>query len=176
MIEIILRISGEKNGSWFQLMDETSGSLGKIVRKVIEPKCGSEIPDLFSNLVDDRNRIAHSFQITGEHGEQLLATKKRENEGGGQFVVTEDFLIDFIKKNERLSSLLHECRGALGRFGGRTSKAARNQDRLKFMGLSAISRERWLLLLMRLLKSGHISGGILSSNGMGLRKGKLFQR
>ena len=111
VIEIILRISGEKNGSWFQLMDETSGSLGKIVRKVIEPKCGSEIPDLFSNLVDDRNRIAHSFQITGEHGEQLLATKKRENEGGGQFVVTEDFLIDFIKKNERLSSLLHECRG-----------------------------------------------------------------
>lgn len=112
VIEIVLRISGEENGSWFQLMDMTSGSLGKVVREVIEPKYGSAIPDLFSDLVNDRNRIAHSFQITVEHGEQILATKEKENRGGGQFIITEDFLFEFIKKNEKLSSLLSECRAS----------------------------------------------------------------
>ena len=75
-IEIVLRISGEENGSWLQLTDRPSDSLGKVVREVIEPKCGLAIPDLFSDLVNDRNRIAHSFQITWGRGEQILATKK----------------------------------------------------------------------------------------------------
>lgn len=112
VVEIVLRISGEENGSWSQLMDRTSGSLGKAVRKVIEPKYGPAIPDLFSDLVNDRNRIAYSFQITWEQGEQILATKGKENEGGNQFVITEDFLLEFISKNEKLSSLLHECRAS----------------------------------------------------------------
>lgn len=60
VVEIVLRISGEENGSWSQLMDRTSGSLGKVVRKVIEPKYGPAIPDLFSDLVNDRNRIGDS--------------------------------------------------------------------------------------------------------------------
>lgn len=112
VVEIVLRISGEENGSWSQLMDRTSGSLGKVVRKVIEPKYGPAIPDLFSDLVNDRNRMAYSFQITWEQGEQILATKGKENEGGNQFVITEDFLLEFISKNEKLSSLLHECRAS----------------------------------------------------------------
>lgn len=33
-IEIVLKILGEEKGSWFQLMDMTSGSLGKVVREV----------------------------------------------------------------------------------------------------------------------------------------------
>ncbi|MCM3442968.1 hypothetical protein [Metabacillus halosaccharovorans] len=55
-----------------------------------------------------RNRIIHSFQITYKDGNQKLATKKRNGE---QFVITEEFLYDFISKNEQLSSLLHEFRG-----------------------------------------------------------------
>lgn len=53
-----------------------------------------------------RNRIIHSFQIT-HNNEQILATKNRE---GIQFKITENFLLDFIKKNEELSNLLHEIR------------------------------------------------------------------
>ncbi len=77
-----------------------------------EPEYGSAIPDLLSDLVDDRNRIAHSFQITCESGEWILATKGKENKGGEQFIITEDFLFEFIKKNEKLSSLLSECRAS----------------------------------------------------------------
>lgn len=112
VIEIVLRISGEENGSWFQLTDRTFGSLGKVVREAIEPKYGPAIPDLFSDLVNDRNRIAHSFQITWERGERILTTKEKENEGGEQFVITEAFLLESIKKNEELSSLLYECRAS----------------------------------------------------------------
>jgi hypothetical protein len=41
----------------------------------------------------------------------MLATKEMEKDGGTQFIITEDYLLDFIKKNEELSLLLHELRG-----------------------------------------------------------------
>ena len=63
---------------------------------------------LFNELVLLRNRIIHSFQITDKNGEQTLATKDRNNI---QYIITEDFLLKFIKKNEELSSELHKFRG-----------------------------------------------------------------
>lgn len=54
-----------------------------------------------------RNRIVHSFQCTYKN-EQILATKDKQNK---QFYITKEYLLDFIKKNEQLSDMLHDFRG-----------------------------------------------------------------
>ena len=58
-----------------------------------------------------RNRIIHGFRITSKNGEQVLATKTRKKEGNVQFEITNEYLMDFIKKNEQLNYLLHQYRG-----------------------------------------------------------------
>lgn len=92
------------------LIDLESGHLKGNVHEVITARCGETIENLFAQLIIMRNRIIHSFQITKD-GQQMLATKEREKDGGRQFVITEDYLLEFIAKNEKLSSMLHEFRG-----------------------------------------------------------------
>lgn len=58
-----------------------------------------------------RNRIVHSFRITNAAGEQVLATKEKVSKGNQQFEITEEYLLDFIAKNEKLSDMLHNFRG-----------------------------------------------------------------
>ena len=55
-----------------------------------------------------RNRIIHSFQITNDDKEQILATKDKQH---NQFVITKEYLLDFIKGNEVLSDKLYTIRG-----------------------------------------------------------------
>lgn len=43
--------------------------------------------------------------------EQVLATKTKINEGNKQFEITEEYMLDFIRLNNRLSDLLHHLRG-----------------------------------------------------------------
>ena len=43
-----------------------------------------------------------------KHQEQVIATKEKS---GHQFEITEDYLLDFIRKNENLSDMLHQFRG-----------------------------------------------------------------
>lgn len=75
-------------------------------------KCGNtDIEKLFSEIVNMRNRIIHGFRITSKNDEQILATKTRKKEGNIQFEITKDYLMDFIKKNDMLSDLLHKYRG-----------------------------------------------------------------
>ena len=70
---------------------------------------------LFSKLVDQRDRIIHSFQITGPdpnpRNEQLLATKIKGS--GKQFIITRNYLIQFIQLNDKLSDLLYVFRDQL---------------------------------------------------------------
>ncbi len=66
---------------------------------------------MFLEVVDMRNRIIHGFRITSKSGEQVLATKTRIKDGNIQFEITDEYLMDFIKKNEKLSDLLHQYRG-----------------------------------------------------------------
>ncbi len=94
--------------SWYELIDKTSGCLKKPINDTITEASDTTISSLFDEIVDMRNRIVHSFQITDKDGEQRLATKDRMNK---QYVITEDYLLNFIKTNERLSSLLHSFRG-----------------------------------------------------------------
>lgn len=97
---------------WFKLIDLESGRLRSIISKTITVKSGSdEIENLFMEIVEMRNRIVHGFRITSEENEQVMATKLPEPKGGGQFVITKDYLRDFIQKNEKMSDLLYDYRG-----------------------------------------------------------------
>ena len=80
-------------------------------RLILSSKCGTEIEDLFVTIVNMRNRIIHSFRITDENGEQILATKEKVKDGNHQFHITEEYLLEFIGLNQQLSDKLHNLRG-----------------------------------------------------------------
>lgn len=108
IIENILRVDNEKY-NWYELIDKTSGKLVPMIDNTITNITqNKKIVIMFNELVNMRNRIIHSFQITDEFGNQLLATK---DENGSQYIITEELLFQFIKKNEILSSELHKFRG-----------------------------------------------------------------
>ena len=110
-------INTDNSYDWFSLTDLESGKLIKRINKTITMKSNSTlIEDSFTEIVDMRNRIIHSFRITSENGEQVLATKTKIEDGNVQFEITKAYLIDFLHKNEELSNLLYEyrdtyCRG-----------------------------------------------------------------
>lgn len=107
VIENILRIDEGLHYSWYNLIDRNSGELSLPIKEIISKTAGTKIAYSFDKLISKRNRIVHSFQIT-DAGEQKLASKNKKNQ---QFVITEDYLIAFIRDNESLSSLLHNLRG-----------------------------------------------------------------
>ena len=112
IIENILHTnSAEFN--WYDLVDKESGHLVPIVAATIQMQTTEDIYKLFSEIVIMRNRIIHSFAITDTDGEAKLATKTKVREGNKQFIITKEYLIDFIKKNEALCSMLHEYRRKL---------------------------------------------------------------
>lgn len=92
IIENILREDGGRNYSWYDLIDKTSGQLKAAINDTITTKADSEIAQIFSDLVDKRNRIIHSFQITNDDKEQILATKDKQH---NQFVITKEYLLGF---------------------------------------------------------------------------------
>jgi hypothetical protein len=106
IIENILRID-DINYNWYDLIDKTSGELSEPIKETITKKSNTKITNLFSLIVSKRNRIIHSFQVT-ENGEQILRTKDRQHK---QYNISEEYLLEFIKDNETLSSMLHEFRG-----------------------------------------------------------------
>ena len=108
VIENILRID-DLNYNWYELIDRTSGELTAPVKETITKNSNKnkKFASLFFDIVSKRNRIIHSFQVT-YNNEQMLCTKNKKNE---QYIITEEYLLDFIKENEVLSSMLHEFRG-----------------------------------------------------------------
>lgn len=111
IIENILREDSANKYNWFQLIDLEGGKLTKRIHDTLSSIHGDEIETLFAEIVDMRNRIIHSFCITDNSGEQILATKTRENDGGKQFHITEEYLYQFIEANNKLSDMLHTLRG-----------------------------------------------------------------
>ena len=106
VIENILRINSS-DYDWYELTDRTSGELNTAIEKTISREADLAIANLFSDLVSRRNRIVHSFQITKD-SEQILHTKDRNH---NQFTITNNYLLEFIKDNGELSTMLHELRG-----------------------------------------------------------------
>ena len=109
VIENIIREDMNNKYNWYELIDLESGKLKNPIKETISKKLNSAvIADLFDEVVTMRNRIVHSFQITDKDGEQKLATKDRK---GIQFIITSDYLMEFININEKLSTELHKFRG-----------------------------------------------------------------
>lgn len=115
IIENILRKDSDKNYDWYELTDRTSGHLLKPIEDTISKAAGNSIAKLFSELVEIRNRIVHSFGITAPEGmssdsdDQILATKHYKS--GKQEIITEEYIMNFIRNNDELSSKLHDLRG-----------------------------------------------------------------
>lgn len=108
MIENIIKT--DDSYDWYDLMDKESGRLKNDISKTISQNSNDEICELFSEIVEMRNRIIHSFRITSEDGEQILATKTLKRDGNVQFPITKEYLKKFIKKNGKLSDLLYQYR------------------------------------------------------------------
>lgn len=106
IIENILR-NDSSTYNWHELIDRTSGELLVPIKATITKNSDTKISNLFASLLSKRNRIIHSFQIT-ENQEQILATKDKKNH---QFIITEEYLLTFIKENEMLSTMLYTLRG-----------------------------------------------------------------
>ena len=101
---IIKNVLGiDQSKSWHELIDKTSGS----VKNYVDGKLPDDIVHLFDELVEMRNRIIHGFRITNENDEQTIQTKEKS---GRQFEITEDYLLDFIRKNETLNLMLDDFR------------------------------------------------------------------
>ncbi|WP_241579927.1 selenium binding protein [Rosenbergiella nectarea] len=115
IIENILRIDNDKTYNWFELIDRTSGRLSNPIKETITKASNDSIANLFEELVEIRNRIIHSFRITAteamssDNDDQILATKHKN--GGTQEIITEEYIMNFIRKNDELSSKLHSFRG-----------------------------------------------------------------
>lgn len=107
IIENILKIDNS-NYNWYELIDKTSGQLSNPIKETITINSDTKIEKLFSELISKRNRIVHSFQIT-KNNEQILSTKDKEHK---QYIITEEYLLEFIQGNERLSKMLCNFRGS----------------------------------------------------------------
>lgn len=114
IIENILKNDQVGEYSWHELIDKVSGRLSTPIEKTITRQSNTAIAEAFKEIVDIRNRIIHSFQVTSREKSddingQILATKYKD---GKQEIITEDFLLDFIRKNEKLAVKLHNFRGS----------------------------------------------------------------
>ena len=113
VIENILRVDQTGQYEWHKLIDKVSGWLNGDIEQTITANSDETIAKLFSVIVDRRNRIVHSFQITAPAGttddpdNQMLATKHKD---GTQEILTEKYLMEFIEMNEELSTKLHQFR------------------------------------------------------------------
>ena len=68
MIENYLKIETSNSFDWYSLIDMTSGRLKNSVQSEIKKASNLKIMEKFEELVEKRNRIVHSFQITDIDG------------------------------------------------------------------------------------------------------------
>ena len=100
-------LSANQTLSWYEIIDWTAGQLPSLIKTTLA-FVDIDISDEFKQLCDKRNRIIHSFQVTNNE-EQVLATKTKNPENN-QFIITEEYLLDFIKENESLCDKLYDIR------------------------------------------------------------------
>lgn len=117
IIENLLNISNYHD--WWNLMDQESGTIAEIMksRRYKNAFRGNEyLFQKWHNLVLNRNRIIHSFQVTSKENSddidgQILFTKVKES--GEQFPITKEYLIKFIKDNSDFAIQLDNFRNTL---------------------------------------------------------------
>lgn len=106
VIENILHTDAIKY-NWYNLNDLMSGQLNPVVKATISCNAGNNIANLFDDIVEKRNRIIHSFQITNKEGKQRLQSKTKVKDGNVQIEITEKYLLEFIELNGKLSDALY---------------------------------------------------------------------
>lgn len=87
---------------WYHPIDLESGKLRGSIHEIITSKCSDKIENLFVKIIRQRNRIIHSYCITDTSGEQILATKEKVKDGNKQYKITEKYLLQFIKFNQKI--------------------------------------------------------------------------
>ncbi|VVT48705.1 hypothetical protein UYSO10_2463 [Kosakonia radicincitans] len=113
VIENILNKDTNRKYSWYELIDKTSGQLEDAIKVTITQASDEKIANTFKDLYLIRNRIMHGYQVTaemdlpGDDAKQILATKYKN---GYQEYITEEFLMNFIKKNDEFAAMLEEFR------------------------------------------------------------------
>lgn len=103
---------------WYELTDKMCGKLLEDIRHELSTY-DDNVADLYKELTDKRNRIIHSFQITDVDDEQKLGTKTKIPENK-QFIVTEEYLLEFIKQNENLCDCLYKIKNSLRKIKNTT--------------------------------------------------------
>lgn len=94
---------------WNRLIELTAGRLLNYKNKIITI-LDNNIYNLFCELVDERNSIIHSIP-TGEKIDNYVIPIYRNDSRNKYIKIDKKYLKDFIKKNEKLSDLLHMFRG-----------------------------------------------------------------
>lgn len=63
-------IKTDSSNNWYKLIDKESGNLKQFILKTISSKCANmDINDLFSEIINMRNRIIRGLRITAKNGE-----------------------------------------------------------------------------------------------------------
>src|SRR5699024_4267192 len=94
IIENILESDNNNLYTLHKMIDYTAIELSSPIKRTIAENSNTDITNLFSHLIQKRNRIVHSFQITSPDREQILATKDNKHR---QFCISKKYLLDFIK-------------------------------------------------------------------------------
>ena len=96
--------------SWNTLLDLTAGTL-KDYKNLVKTILTEDIYDLFYELVEMRNAIIHSLP-SGKKVDNYPVSIYRNTKKNLNFDIDKRYLQEFIKKNEKLSLLIHEVRGS----------------------------------------------------------------
>lgn len=96
--------------SWFDLIELTAGKLKGDHKDLILSVLGSEIYDLFADIKEKRDAIVHSFP-TGKKVDGYCIPVYRNDTKGKRVEIDKEYLKEFIKQNEKLSSLVYKIRG-----------------------------------------------------------------
>jgi len=107
VIENILCIDTESRYNWYDLIDMTSGKLKGPMAKTITKKAGSDIAELFTNLVKKGIGLFTAFKLRIRMGINDLLQKNNNI----QYVTAEEYLLGFIRDNQVLCSALHKLSG-----------------------------------------------------------------
>ncbi|KAB2329421.1 selenium binding protein [Bacillus mesophilum] len=107
IIENILKKDVDKAYTWYELIETPAGGLREPIQETITKHSDESISSLFYEIVKMRNKIINSVQVTSDGEQKLLAFEEDRT----QFVITKEYLLDFINLNEELSTKLHDFRG-----------------------------------------------------------------
>lgn len=92
------------NPVWYSLIDAGGKKVLKSVRNIITGFTGGdEICELYEEIASRRSRITSSYKVVSDDRQSLCSVDKKNRE---QFVVTEEYLSEFILMNEELRDKL----------------------------------------------------------------------